>query len=252
MNKIFKKLALMTALGVFGLVISASAATTLSVTPVNINTIQGEKFTLEVRINPQGIKNYTAKIKLEYPEELLRVESFTFGNSWMSVNQPEYDLIDNANGVLIKTAGYPGGISSSAVFGTVLFSAKKTGEGVIEVGGDSFVLNAENQDVLNAAPVQVNVIIGAIPTLAGVPAPLGEAEEPTDDDGDNGDGDDNGDDRQIVVLDDGDQEEFSGGLLAGIAGIGSSLGGWLIIIGIILLLLCVLIVIRKKKRKNSS
>lgn len=250
MNKIFKKLALMTALGVFGLVISASAATTLSVTPVNISAIQGEEFMLEVRINPQGIKNYTAKIELEYPADLLEVKSFTFENTWMSVNQPGYDLIDNTNGILIKTAGYPGGVSSSEIFGTVLFSTKKAGEGIIKIMDDSLILDAENQNVLNDASVQVNVIIGALPTLTGAPAPSGEAGEPTGDDDDGDDnGDDNGNEGEMAVLDNGGQKGFFGGFLAGIAGLGSGWTSWLILLGIVLLVLCVLFAIRKRKRK---
>lgn len=142
------------------------AATTVSLSPASVNVVEGRSFVLTVKIDPQSVKNYTAKVELTYPADLLRVNSFTFGTSWMPVSQPGYDSIDNINGILIKTAGYPGGVSSQATFGTISFFAKKTGVGIIKLGSNSLALNATNQNLLGQALVQTSFSIAAVPVLA--------------------------------------------------------------------------------------
>ena len=155
------------------------AATTVSLTPTNTNVVEGRNFVLTVKIDPQGLKNYTAKMELTYPADLLRVNSFTFGTSWMPVSQPGYDLIDNTNGVLIKTGGYPGGIASQATFGTVSFFAKKTGSGIIKLGGNSLALDATNQNLLSTVGVQTSFNITAVPVSAPTEEVITEEEAET-------------------------------------------------------------------------
>jgi hypothetical protein len=199
-----KKYLLTILLGAFGIMAIAApalAATSVSFTPVNVSVRQGQTFTLTIGVNPQGVKNYTAKAELHYPADLLGVKSFTFAPSWMPLAQPGYDLTDNTNGVFIKTAGYPGGISSAATFGTVTFLAKKSGNGTITLNsGNSLALDVNNQNVIAGASVQTAVAISApaptpttpkTPTIQTIPAPepteegavLGEeapvAQEPT-------------------------------------------------------------------------
>lgn len=196
-----KKYLLSILLGTFGVMVLAApalATTNILFTPVNVSVSQAQTFTLTVWVNPQGVKNYTAKTELHYPADLLEVKSFTFAPSWMPLAQTGYDLTDNTNGVFIKTAGYPGGISSAATFGTVTFLAKKSGNGTITLNsGNSLALDANNQNVIGSATVQSAVAIAApastpkTPTTQTIPAPepteegavLGEeapvAQEPT-------------------------------------------------------------------------
>ena len=49
----------------------------------------------------------------------------------------------------IKTAGYAGGIAGAANFGTITFSAKKEGSGIIKTGDSSMALNADSQNNLS-------------------------------------------------------------------------------------------------------
>ena len=141
------------------------AATSVSFTPVNVSVRQGQTFILIIGVNHQGVKNYTAKTELRYPADLLEVKSFTFANGWIPISQSGYDLTDNTNGVFIKTAGYPGGMSSAVTFGAVSFFAKKSGNGIITLNSNSFVLDATNQNVLAGASVQTAVAISApVPT----------------------------------------------------------------------------------------
>ncbi len=153
----------------------AIAATTVSLSPANVSVTSGKTFNVTISVNPQGIANYTEKIELNYPADVLEVRSFNFGGSWMPLAQSGYDLIDNANGVLIKTAGYPGGLSSTATFGTVSFYAKKAGSGTIKLGNGSLALDANNQNVLSGTP-EVSVVVLA-PAIVPVESP---AEQPVD------------------------------------------------------------------------
>lgn len=159
-------------LAAFGAVTVAApvlAATSVSFAPVSANARQGQTFILTIAVNPQGVKNYTAKMELRYPADLLEIKSFVFANGWTPLSQPGYDLIDNTSGTLIKTAGYPGGISSPAAFGTVSFFAKKSGSGAIILDSNSFALDANNQNVLAGASFQTAVTISA-PTPVSAPA----------------------------------------------------------------------------------
>lgn len=160
-----KKYLLTILLGAFGAMAIAApalAATSVSFAPISASVRQGQTFTLTIGVNPQGVKNYTAKTELHYPADLLEVKSFTFAPSWMPLAQPGYDLTDNTNGVFIKTAGYPGGVSSAVTFGTVSFLAKKSGNGTIAINsGNSLALDANNQNVLASALVQTTVAISA-------------------------------------------------------------------------------------------
>jgi len=70
---------------------------------------------------------------------------------------------------LIKTAWYPGGISSSATFGTVSFYAKKAGSGTIKLGTGSLALDANNQNVLSGTP-SVSVAITAPASVPAAPS----------------------------------------------------------------------------------
>ena len=174
--------------GILGVVVLASpvlADSTISFSPANIDVTQGENFALVILVNPHDVKNGTVKLELEYPAELLEVKSFIFADGWMSsFTNSEYDLIDNTNGILIRTAGYPGGISSVKVFGFVLFSAKETGTGVIKIGNNSFIRNAENENVLSEIVAQTFVTITApafiqplVPVLTTQPEETGPTEE---------------------------------------------------------------------------
>jgi len=145
---------------VMGLFFAVPAlAAVFNFSPTSVNVEAGKDFALQISLNPQATVSYTAKIELNYPAGTLEVKSFSFGDDWMMLKQPGYDAIDNTNGVLIKTAGYPGGISSSASFGTVYFHAKKTGNAVISATANSLVLDSLSKNVLSSTPNSVSVAV---------------------------------------------------------------------------------------------
>jgi len=171
-----KKIIFFIALTILGGIILSSpvfAATTISLSPTTVNITAGQTFNLNVAVDSQGVKNYTVKLELKYPADLLEVKSFTLGSNWIPVIAVGYDTtIENANtnGVLIKTAGYPNpGLSSAATFGTVSFLAKKAGTGIIQTGTGSIALNASSQNVFSGS-VQTSVTIAAV--ILPPPPPL--------------------------------------------------------------------------------
>jgi len=230
------------ALGVIVLAMPALAATTVSLSPVSVKAVSGKSFNVVIAVNPQGVSNYTEKIELDYPADLLQVKSFSLGSNWMALSQTGYDLIDNTNGKLIKTAGYPGGISSSATFGTVSFYAKKAGSGTIKLGNGSLALDANNQNVLSGTPsvsvaITAPVSVPAAPSAPAAETPA-ETEQPAE---------------QPIEQPVAQAPQPS--LLAAIGGIltlgtGSILLG--ILVGLIILAIIVYVIYLLRKRKNSG
>lgn len=118
----------------------------------------GKTFTVSVAIDPVGEKQYTVRLIAEFPADKVEVTSFSFASAWLPLSQPEYDLTDNARGVLVKTAGFPKGFSSRESFGVITFRAKQAGETLINVGSSSFILNADSKSTLRSRP-QIRVMI---------------------------------------------------------------------------------------------
>jgi len=165
-------------LTVFALTSVVSAATTVSFSPTAVNVTAGQTFNLSVAVNPQGIKNYTIKLELKYPADLLEVKSFSFASGWMVLTQTGYDLIDNSSGTLIKTGGYPIGLASATQFGTVSFYAKKAGNGQIQTGASSLALDGQSQNVLSGTSQTLVTISAPLPTPTPPTPPTTQVETP--------------------------------------------------------------------------
>ena len=168
------------ALGLAGLVpcTAAFAAGTASVilSDQTLSFQQGQTTTVHIAIDPKGMQDYTAKIEVTYPSNLLSVTSFDQASGWISIAPSGYDSIDNAGGTLIKTAGYPKGISGATDFGTITFMPIGTGSGTISVlgSGSSIVLDATSDNVLDdssLSPLSFSV----------TPAPATPATDSSDD-----------------------------------------------------------------------
>jgi hypothetical protein len=128
---------------------TALAATTASITPTSVKVVAGQQFNVVVAVNPNGTSNYAEQLQIDYPASLLQVTAFNIGSSWMSLSQPGYDSIDNTNGVMIKTAGYTGGITSLTPFGTITFTAEKSGSGTITIGSGSQAFEKSSQTAIS-------------------------------------------------------------------------------------------------------
>ena len=140
---------LMAVMVLVGFVLPMTAlAATIRLSGVPANVSNGSVFTASVFADPQGVPLYTAKATITFPSDVLSVTGFSFANGVFPLAQKGYDAIDNTAGELIKTAGFPGGISAEKLLGTITFYAKSVGTGTIKVdAGNSLLLNATNQNV---------------------------------------------------------------------------------------------------------
>jgi len=142
---------------------------TISLSPMTKKVTPGQLVVVTVTVSPTGGSAYTVKAKVNYPAGLLEVQSFTFSDGWLPLTQTGYSLIDNTNGVLIKTAGYAGGLSSSKTLGTITFRAKSAGTATVSVAGDSMVLDASNGNIFVGGSSSVLTITSATPTPTATP-----------------------------------------------------------------------------------
>lgn len=147
-----------------GLVSVAYAASgTISLSPAAKNVSIGQTVAVTVTVNPSAGSVYTVKAKIAYPANLLEVQSFTFSNGWLPLSQTGYDLTDNTNGVLIKTAGYGGGLSVSKTLGTITFKVKAAGTAAITVAGDSMLLDSVNGNAFSGGSGSTLTSVQATP-----------------------------------------------------------------------------------------
>jgi len=161
------KIALISVVGVF-LGVSVFAAS-MSLSPLNVAVKPGQTFNVLVSLDPQSGKISTAKVELKYPADLVEATGFSFvGPSWIALAQEGYDLMDNTNGSMIKTAGYPKGASVPLAFGTATFRAKKAGVATISVGDKTLLLGADGMNSLSGAVTPVSV---SITVPVATPAP---------------------------------------------------------------------------------
>jgi hypothetical protein len=158
MNKTFLR-NLSIALGLF--FAPLAFASTVDLSPATVNIEPGKTFTVQVYINPQS-NTYSSKVELKYPADLLQVSSFVINDSWMALKQSGYDAMDNVNGTLLKSGGYPGGFTSKILFGTVTFSAVKAGSATISVGSNTNIPNTSNVNTLTVSPSTVVSIIAPV------------------------------------------------------------------------------------------
>ena len=106
-------------------------------------------FSLSIYVDPETTSSYTAQANIDFPANLVSIESFTYAASWFPISQPGYDSIDNVNGSMVKTAGYPGGFSSSTLFGTAVVKVKSAGSIDIYVNDKSYVLDVDSNNTLD-------------------------------------------------------------------------------------------------------
>jgi hypothetical protein len=165
MKKINKKIVqakIILAIGVFMFALPVMAATTASLSPTSVNVVAGKSFNVTVAIDPQGIANYAEKLEVDFPASNLQVTSFTLGNNWMALTASGYDSVDNTNGVLLKSAGYPGGFSGPTTFGTITFTALKSGSGNITIGNSSLAFQISSQNAITGNQTAFNVTANTV------------------------------------------------------------------------------------------
>ncbi len=156
MKHFAKKIGIMSIVTVFGVVsfaVSVQASTMAVLTPVSVNVTEGQTFDVVVAVNPSGANNYAEKVEIDFPADTLQVKTVALGKNWMALTQDGYNSLDNTKGVLVKTAGYPGGIHVMTDFETITFVTKKTGYGNIAIGASSLAYDVSNQTMITGNQV---------------------------------------------------------------------------------------------------
>lgn len=150
-------------LGVFALLAPMSAlAASVSLSPTTMSVHTGDTFSVSVTANPDSAKLYSVRANVSFDPSLVQATNFSFASAWISISQPGYDSIDNANGVLIKAGGYPGGFTSATRLGTVTFKALKTGTATISSTNSSLLLDADSKNQMSGTG-NVSVSITSAP-----------------------------------------------------------------------------------------
>jgi len=157
-----------TSLGIAMFVALAPAvayASSMSLAPASVKTAVGRSFTMTVSVDPAGTPIYTVKSRITFPADLLEVRSFKLGaGSWITITQPGYDVIDNTQGILIKSAGWPKGLSAKATLGTITFKVKKAGTGQVAITTGSALYDRNTANVFSGGNSVTVTIADATPT----------------------------------------------------------------------------------------
>src|SRR3989338_4323793 len=121
-------------------------AATVNFSPASVSIEEGQTFSLAVSADAGADKVVTVKMVLVYPQDMLEPISFAFASSWFPLTQPDFDKMEN--GMVIKTAGFPGGFMGTREFRTIIFRAKRAGAATVSVSNESLMLNAQNVSAL--------------------------------------------------------------------------------------------------------
>lgn len=125
--------------------LSASAATFV-VSPASGSYHVGDTVTLYVSVNPGGDTIYTAMMDARVSSSIFDIVSFSLNDALLPLKQSGYDALDSAQGILTKTGGYTGGITTTSSFGTIVLRAKAAGTGTFSIVDSSKLLDSNNAD----------------------------------------------------------------------------------------------------------
>ncbi len=134
----------------------------MKLTPAQIPVHVGEPFSVVVGVDAQAKPQYTSKMDAVFTAPIVRFSTWSLGDQWIGLRQSGYDSLDNAAGTLTRTAGYPGGFSGTAYFGTITFVAERAGQATITLGPNSFIYNEESKNTYTGANT---VVIDVLPAV---------------------------------------------------------------------------------------
>jgi hypothetical protein len=140
---------------------SIACAASLSLAPASVALSPGESVTLDLIADPQGATIASIRADIAFDPSLLQETSFAFLPGWLALVEPGYDSVDNTNGAVVKTAGYPGGVERPVRIATITLQARKAGQAAVVIAGDTQMLDGEGADQFAGGAG------GAVITIAG-------------------------------------------------------------------------------------
>ncbi len=136
-------------------------AATIIFTPSEVSVVAGEQISIVISVDAGDEKIVTVKAALAYPADVLEPVSFSFASNSIQLSQPGYDQMKD--GVVLKTAGFPGGFTGTREFGTLVLMAKQTGAAIVSVSDESLLLNAQSANRFAGARSLAVTIAAPVP-----------------------------------------------------------------------------------------
>jgi len=196
--------------------LTAVSDTYFSVSPSLIQVSEGQVVSVKVRVRPISNTVYTARLALNYPTELLDFESAILGSNWLPLAMGGNTYEDEANGLVVRTAGYPGGTSNEVDFVTVFFTAKKSGSGFISTNSGSVAMDSKGFNKFSGTVSHSSLLVHGGDSASEVIAGAGDS------------GVVGGDETKDEVVE--DQKESRSTLMATVGGFFTSVPGIIILI----------------------
>lgn len=143
-----------------------ASAASFVVAPSSGSYTAGDTVVLSVSVAPAESTVYTAMLDARFSPDTFEVVSFSMNDNMIPLKQSGYDAVDNVAGVFTKTGGYPGGLSATAPFGSIVLRAKKDGAGTFAIADNSKLLDANNADQQRGDQSISFVITARVPVVA--------------------------------------------------------------------------------------
>jgi hypothetical protein len=110
--------------------------TIISISPDKIYVPSEEKVIVVLTAHPGESTKYGAHLELDYPTEMLAVDTIDYGDGWVPEYEPAYNYDNAISGRLIKTASHSP-FNEPINFATVTFSVKKSGMDILDTNSFS-------------------------------------------------------------------------------------------------------------------
>lgn len=159
-------------------IFSFAHAATLYLTPVSSEIGVGEKMTIELRVDSEGVSFNAAQAVIRFPKDTLEVTALDKTGSALNfwLEEPQFS---NTEGVVSFTGGTPYGISGGAVeILKIEFQAKGTGSGTLSL--TEAAITAADGSGTNILAKMNDAVIAVIPqrVIPKVPEPQQKIPEP--------------------------------------------------------------------------
>jgi len=157
--------------------VGIAGASTVVLSPSTVSVTKGQSFSVLVSVDPAGVKLYTVKGVVTYPADMLEATSFTFAAGtpmWIPLSQSGYDSMTAGN--VTKTAGFPGGFTTTKSLGIITFRAKESGTATIAASPQSLAYDAQSKNTISGAQGSSLVTVAAPVVLAPAPQPVAQTQ----------------------------------------------------------------------------
>lgn len=117
----------------------------------------GDRIVLNISYNAdQSTQVFTASGDIKYDPVFLNFGDVSFDSSWLPVGKAPYEITEA--GHIVRTAGYPAGLTGSDRFITMSFTAKKAGATTVSLTGGMALGQDDNDFGVSPRSITINII----------------------------------------------------------------------------------------------